>query len=241
MSPFYGIRFRKLTCSGEAFVKAWRAPSSHSVLEPGEKPPERVVRRGNVRWSTPSRPVLGPRHVRPESLPDPPACRVCGRDDRGLESEAPRGRFALEAAAAAARPDEMPDLVKGDEVAHLAANRWDADLEPSLATAVAMPHADHDRTPPPVDPRDPVGDAEVVDMAIEGPRLHPPSVETTLEVIRPARCCENRRVPRHRSESEQHDSTSSQPSSRSSVPQARCSGRWGWTSSQTTIRARSRT
>ncbi len=107
----------------------------------------------------------------------------------------PRGCFAVETAAAASRPDEMPDLVQGDEVADLAADRRDADLEPSLATTVAVPHPDHNRTPPPVDPRDPVGGAEVVDVAVEGPRLHAPSVEITLEVTRPARCCQNRRVP----------------------------------------------
>lgn len=80
----------------------------------------------------------------------------------------------------------MPDLMEGDEVAHLAANRWDADLEPALSTAVAVADADHDRTSSAVDTRDPVGGAEIIDVTIECPRLHHPSVEATLEVV--ARC-----------------------------------------------------
>lgn len=66
----------------------------------------------------------------------------------------------------------MPDLVQGDEVAHLAPNGWHADLEPALRAAVPVPHADHDGAATTGDAPDPVPGAEIVDVEIEGPRLH---------------------------------------------------------------------
>ena len=66
----------------------------------------------------------------------------------------------------------MADLVQGDEVAHLAPHRRHADLEPTLGATVAMPDPDHDRPPAAVDAPDPVPDAEVVDVAVEGSRVH---------------------------------------------------------------------
>ena len=90
----------------------------------------------------------------------------------------------------------MPDLVQCDEVAHLAANGRDADLEPPLTAAVAMPHGDHDRATTPVDPSDPVRGAEIVDVPIEGSWLHAlerrghPGGHPTVPVL------QNRWVPR---------------------------------------------
>ena len=81
----------------------------------------------------------------------------------------------------------MSDLVERDEVADLAANGRHTNLESPLTAAVAVPHTDHDRAPTPFDTCDPVCVAEIVDVAIEGPRLHPTSVETTLEVVRSSR------------------------------------------------------
>lgn len=61
-----------------------------------------------------------------------------------------------------------------DEVAHLTADGWDADLEPALAAPVAMPGADHDRAASPGDAADAVGRAQVVDVKVEGSRVHRP-------------------------------------------------------------------
>ena len=66
----------------------------------------------------------------------------------------------------------MPDLVQGDEVRHLATHGRDADLEPALGAAVSVTNADHDRPPAPVDTADSVVCAEVVDVAVEGSRMH---------------------------------------------------------------------
>ena len=88
----------------------------------------------------------------------------------------------------------MPDLVEGDEVADLAANGWNADLEPSLTSAVAMPHGDHDRASAPVDPSDPVSGAEIVDVPVEGPRLHALERRDHAGGHPTAPWCHNRRV-----------------------------------------------
>ncbi len=188
MSPFYGIRVRKLTVSREAFVKAWRVPSLTSVFEPGEQIPERVVRRWNVRWLPPAGPSLRPDHVGPQPLSHPPTRCVRGGDERRRERKPPRSRLALEATAASPVTDEVPDLVQRDEVAHLATNRRDPDLEASLATAVAMPNGGHDGPSTPVDAVDRVCRAEVVDVVVEGLGLHRPSVVVGREVAltRPA-------------------------------------------------------
>ena len=69
-------------------------------------------------------------------------------------------------------PDEMPDLVQRDEVAHLAAHGRHADLEPALGAAVAVAHADHDGRPAAGDAPDPVPRAQVVDVEVEGSRMH---------------------------------------------------------------------
>ena len=69
-----------------------------------------------------------------------------------------------------------------DEVTHLAADGWNADLKPSLATAVSVSHADHDSPSTPVDAVDPVRGAEVVDVKIKGLELHRASVVVEREV-----------------------------------------------------------
>lgn len=76
----------------------------------------------------------------------------------------------------------MADLVKSDEVAHLAANERHTNLELALASAVPVPHADHDGAPATLDAADAVRGAEIVDMAVECPGLHRPSVTGALEV-----------------------------------------------------------
>jgi hypothetical protein len=69
-----------------------------------------------------------------------------------------------------------------DEVAHLAADGWDADLESTLATAVAVAHADHDGATSAHNPPDPVSCAEVVDVKVEGLRSHRASVLSAVAV-----------------------------------------------------------
>jgi hypothetical protein len=120
----------------------------------------------------PPGPELRPRHVGPQPLADAAARAVGGRDERLGERKPPRRLLALEAAPAAAGADEVPDLVQGDEVAHLAPDGRDADLEPPLGAPVTVPDADHDRATPPVDAPDPVPGAEVVHVEVEGSRLH---------------------------------------------------------------------
>lgn len=66
----------------------------------------------------------------------------------------------------------MPDLVQGDEVGDLPPHRRHPDLEPALGATVAMTDPDHDRAAAAVDAPDPVEGAEVVDMAVEGSRMH---------------------------------------------------------------------
>ncbi len=75
--------------------------------------------------------------------------------------------------------------MQGDEIAHLAAHGRDADLEPALAAPVAVPDADHDRPAATVDATDPVPGAEVVDVEVEGSRMHRPlSVVGRVAVMR---------------------------------------------------------
>ena len=186
MSPFYGIRFRKLTISREAFVKACRIPARGSALEPREQVPESVICRGNVWRLSSVRPSLRPGHVRPQPFPDPPAGRVSRRDERRGESKTPCCRFPLETPAAAPAPDQMADLVQRDEVAHLPTNGRDTNLESSLAAAVPVADADHDGAPSPRDTADAVRGAEVVDVAVEGEVLHRASVTGALGVSFPA-------------------------------------------------------
>ena len=147
-----------------------------SVLEPREQLPERVVCRRNERRLTPSSPELRPGHVRPQALSDPTARGVRWGDERSRQGEPPRSLFAFEAASAAAGSDEVADLVQRDEVAHLATDGRHADLEPALATAVTMANADHDGAASAIDTPDSVDRAQVVDVEVEGLRLHPASV-----------------------------------------------------------------
>ena len=152
------------------------------MLEPREQLPERVVCRGNGRRLTPSRPELGPGHVRPQPLSDPSAGGVGRGDERRRQGEPPRSLFALEAASAAAGSDEVADLVERDEVAHLAADGRDADLESALATAVTVANAYHDGAAAATDTPDAVDRAQVVDVEVEGLRLHRASVVRALVV-----------------------------------------------------------
>jgi len=153
-----------------------------SLLEPREQVPKRGVCRGNEWRLTASRPELCPGDVRPQPLPDPTPGGVRRGDESRRKGESPGGLFALEPASAAAGSDEVADLVEGDEVAHLAADGRDADLEPTLAPAVAMANADHDRPTSAVDPPDTMGRAQVIDVEVECPRLHFSSVVTVVEV-----------------------------------------------------------
>ncbi len=73
--------------------------------------------------------------------------------------------------------------MKRDEVAHLAADGRDADLEPALATAVAVTNADHDGSAAATDTPDAVDRAQVIDMEVECLRLHRASVVRTVEVV----------------------------------------------------------
>ena len=161
-----------MVISGEDFVKGWLLPASGSMLEPGKQVPEWIICRGNGRWTPSPGPKLRPGHIRPQPLADPATGAVGRRDERFGERKSPRGLLAFEAAPAASGTDEVPDLVQGDEVAHLAADGRDADLEPALRAAVAVPHADHDGAAAAVNAPDPVAGTEVVDVQVEGPRVH---------------------------------------------------------------------
>ena len=132
-------------------------------------------------WLTSVCSSLGPDHIRPQPLPNPPARGVSRGDDCSRKSEPPRCGFTLESTSAATRADEMTYLMEGDEVAHLAADGGNTDLEPALATTVAMTDADHDGAAAAVDAADPVRRAEVADVAVEGLRLHRASVEIALD------------------------------------------------------------
>jgi CRP/FNR family cyclic AMP-dependent transcriptional regulator len=173
--------------SREAFVKAWLLPSRLSALEPGEEVPEGVLRGRNMGRLTPVCPTLGPDHVGPKALPHPPTRRVGGRDESRCQREPPGRRLALEPAAAAAVTDEVPDLMKRNEVAHLPPDRRDPDLEAPLAASVTVANGDHDGPSASVDPADFVSGAEVVDVAVEGPGLHRASLDVAREVARGAR------------------------------------------------------
>jgi CRP/FNR family cyclic AMP-dependent transcriptional regulator len=83
--------------------------------------------------------------------------------------------------------DEVSDLVQRDEVAHLTSDGRDPDLEASRTAPVWMPDDDHDGPSTPVDAADSMRDAEVVDVAVEGPGLHRASLVTAREVARRAR------------------------------------------------------
>ena len=152
------------------------------MLEPGEQPPERIVCRGNERRVTPPGTELRPGHVRPQPRSDPVAGGDGRGDERLLEGKSPRGPFALEAAPAASYPDEVTDLVEGDEVTHLAANGRDADLESPLRAAVAVSNANDDGAASTPGTSDAVLRAQVVDVEIEGLRLHRASVMRAAEV-----------------------------------------------------------
>ena len=71
-----------------------------------------------------------------------------------------------------------------DEVAHLAADRRDADLESALATAVAVANADHDGAASTPGAPDTVHRAQVVDVEVERLGLHRASVVRAEEVRR---------------------------------------------------------
>ena len=71
-----------------------------------------------------------------------------------------------------------------DEVAHLAADRGDADLESALATPVAVSNADHDSAASTPDTPDTMHRAQVVDVEIERLGLHRASVVRAEEVRR---------------------------------------------------------
>ena len=120
----------------------------------------------------------GGREARPRSRTTAAACRSydawCPSVRQRLgEREPPRRFLALEPAAAASLAHEVADLVQRHEVAHLAPHRRHPDLEPALGTAVAVAHPDHDGAAPAGDPPDPVPSTQVVDMEVEGSRLHP--------------------------------------------------------------------
>jgi hypothetical protein len=76
----------------------------------------------------------------------------------------------------------MPDLVEGDEVAHLAADGRYTDLESAFRAAVAMPNANDDRPASTPDPSDVVLRAQVIDVEVEGLGLHRASVVRVAEV-----------------------------------------------------------
>jgi hypothetical protein len=78
--------------------------------------------------------------------------------------------------------DKVPDLMERYEVTHLTPDGRDPDLEASLAAPVSMPDGDHDGPSASVDPADSVGDAEVIDVAVEGPWLHQASLDGAWEV-----------------------------------------------------------
>ena len=172
--------------SGSSGRDATPTPDERSrpVLEPCEQLPERVVWRGNERWLTPPRAELCPGHVRPQALSDPAAGGVGRGDERRRQGEPPCGLFALETPSAATRSDEVADLMERDEVAHLAADRRDADLESALATPVAVSNADHDSAASTPDTPDAVNRAQVVDVEIERLGLHRASVVRAEEVRR---------------------------------------------------------
>ena len=134
-----------------------------------------------------------PRHVRPQPLSDPTAGRV-GRARRAPAASAKRHAAASLSSRRPLRPapDEVTDLVQRHEVAHLAANGRNADLEPSLARAVAMANADDDGPATTADPTDAVRRAEVVDVMVERQRPHRASVlrrggcrERAAPIVRP--------------------------------------------------------
>jgi len=138
--------------------------------------------RRNMRGPASACPTLCPDHVRTQALPEPAARRIARCHERRREREPPRGRLAFEASAATPVPDQVTDLVQRDEIAHLAPDGRDTDLEPSLAAAVTVPYGDHDSPTAPADAVDPVATTEIVDVTVERAKLHRASVVSAWEV-----------------------------------------------------------
>ena len=108
-------------------------------------------------------PQLGPTDVRAQPPSHRPARSLSRLDDRIRERPAPRGRLLLEPQPRAAATDEMSDLVHGDEIGDLTADRWDSDLERCLTAPSAA-----DRPPPsPVQALDAVPITELINMGVE--------------------------------------------------------------------------
>lgn len=72
--------------------------------------------------------------------------------------------------------------MEGDEVAHLAADGRDADLESALCAAVAVPNANDDGAASTPDTSDAMLRAQVIDVEVEGLGLHRASVVRAVEV-----------------------------------------------------------
>ena len=89
-----------------------------------------------------------------------------------MEGEPPRRSLTLEPAPAPSLPDKVADLVERDEVTHLPAHGRHPDLEAALGAPVAVAHPDHDGAAAAGDAPDPVPGAQVVDVEIEGSRMH---------------------------------------------------------------------
>src|SRR4051794_41323339 len=83
--------------------------------------------------------VPGPGEVTLQAVGDRPLRGRRRLDGTVLEGEEPGIGLGLQARRRAALPDQMADLVEGDEVGDLASNRRDRDLEPAAAPADRPP------------------------------------------------------------------------------------------------------
>jgi hypothetical protein len=92
-----------------------------------------------------------------------PGC-VRGDDDGVLESPAPGGGFRLQPRPRAALADQVPDLMKGDEIGHLSPHGRNSYVQRASPTT-----APPERTPSSTTrlPHDPVLRAQLADMAVE--------------------------------------------------------------------------
>jgi hypothetical protein len=100
-----------------------------------EERPEGVLAWGDPRRHSPVLAVPGPLEIAAQAARDRALGRRGGLDDAVLEREEPGVRLRLEPGSRPALPNQVTDLVKGDEVGDLAADRRDRDLEPSPAPA----------------------------------------------------------------------------------------------------------
>ena len=109
-------------------------------------------------------PELSPANVGAEATTDPAPGRVGRRDDAVFERPSPGGGFFLEPCARAARADQVPNLVKGNEIRHLSPYRRDPDVTRSLVGPASALGA---TTPATIQTFNLMLAAEAVDVGVE--------------------------------------------------------------------------